>query len=317
MSIRAVVRCLIAGAWIAAPGLARADGVLSVPSRTMTDEAFLAGTAEAGAPVEIGGRLTGLTPGAPRPVVILVHGSNGPRSGAAWNWSQFLATRGIASFRLDSYSGRGITNVSADQSAAAQFMPIYDAYRAVEVLAATPGIDPERIYLMGFSRGGIAALYASLDRFREAHGPRVGQIAGYFPFYPGCNFTLERELEVAKVPIRVFHGAADDWTPIGPCRDYVARLSAAGADATLTALPGVHHGFDDPTAPSLHTDPDWLTSRACHRFERDGTLMNAETGAPFTYDDACVQRGPHSGFDGPATEAAQRAVLEVLEVLGR
>lgn len=311
MSPTAVSRGLI----LVAAGLAgspAAAETLSIPSRTMPDEAFLAGDADAGTGVHVTGRLEGLRDGPPQPVVILLHGTNGPGSGAAWNWGQVLNAQGVATLRLDNYTARGITDASADQGSVPQFMPVYDTYRAVEVLARTPGIDPGRIHVMGFSRGGTAALYASLSRFHSAFGPQAGRIAGYFPFYAACNFTLERELELADAPIRLFHGGADDWTPVAPCRDYAARLAAAGHDVALTEYPGVHHAFDDPTAPALFSDSDWRTSRACRRVERGGTLVNAETGQPFSYDDACVERGPHSQFNGPATEAAQRAVLDLL-----
>ncbi len=291
---------------------AQASPILSIPSRTMSDDAFLAGMVDAGTEVLIEGRLAGLQDGPPQPVVILLHGANGPKSGSAWNWSQFLNMRGIATLRLDSYTARGIGNVMAEQSNAAQFMPIYDVYRAVEMLGEMPGIDPERIYIMGFSRGGSAALHASLQRFRDAFGPRVGKIAGFFPFYPACNFRLNGDLDVVDAPIRLFHGGADDWTPVAPCREYAERLTAEGRDVVLTEFPDAHHAFDDPTAPALHTDPLWMTSRACLRVERNGTLVNAETGAPFSYEDACVERGPHSQFNGAATDAAQRQVLEIL-----
>ena len=310
---RTIFRGLIAAIVIVTWGaIADAADTISIPSRTMSDDAFLASEGEAGTDVVIEGRLTGLKEGPPQPVVILVHGANGPKSGSAWNWSQFLNLHGFATLRLDHYTARGIGDVMANQSSAAQFMPIYDIYRAVEVLAETPGVDPDRIFVMGFSRGGIAALYASLQRFHDAFGPRVGRIAGYFPFYAACNFRLDRELEVADAPIRLFHGGADDWTPVGPCRDYVERLMAAGHDVTLTEFPEAHHAFDDPTAPALHSDQNWMTSRACLRIERNGTLVNAETGKPFSYEDACVERGPHSQFNGPATDAAQRQVLEIL-----
>lgn len=312
MSLGAVVRGLSAVVVLAVAGQAAASETLTIPSRTMTDEAFLAGTPDAGEPVEITGRLAGLRDGPRQPAVIFLHGANGPKSGAAWNWSQILGLRGYATLRLDSYTARGIGDVAVDQATAPQFMPIYDAYRAVEVLAAMPEIDADRIYLMGFSRGGTATLYASLRRFHDAFGPMAGRIAGYVPLYAACNFTLEGELNLVDAPVRLIHGRLDDWTPLAPCQDYADRLAAEGADVTLTPLDGAHHAFDDPTAPALHSDSDWKTSRNCHRIERGGTLVNAQTGQPFTYDDACVEHGPHSQFNGDAVGVAQRVVLDLL-----
>jgi hypothetical protein len=58
------------------------------------------------------------------------------------------------------------------------------------------------------------------------------------------------------------------------------------------------------------------TVRNCHiREGNDGVLMNAETQAPFSYKDACVELNPHVGGNPQTAEAARKAVSEFLAAL--
>lgn len=291
---------------------------LVVNSRTLAEDDFLRGNTTAGTPVTLSGNLSGPEGVNKLPVVILLHGTDGPGSGAVWAWERFLNSIEIATLSLDSYTGRSLTQASTDQSLFGQFTQIYDAYRAADALADHPKIDATRIALMGFSRGGNAALYSAMTRFQKTFGPSKGRIVAHLPFYPACNFQLVGELEVADAPIREFHGTDDDWTPAAPCRSYIDRLAAAGEDATMTEYKGAIHAFDSPRNPARFTDSDNQTSRNCMRTEVDGKLLNAATGRPFSYSDACVEFGPSSQYNDAAATAAQAAVKAFLEeVFGR
>jgi len=65
---------------------------------------------------------------------------------------------GVAALAVDSFAGRGIVSTNTDQTQLDRLSMVVDAYRALELLAKHPRIDPTRIAVMGFSRGGQSAL---------------------------------------------------------------------------------------------------------------------------------------------------------------
>jgi dienelactone hydrolase len=181
------------------------------------------------------------------PAVVLVHGSGGvtPRED---RWAEELRQAGAATFVLDSFTGRSIAMTAQDQSQLSSLAMIGDAYRALELLATHPRIDPARIAVMGFSKGGAVALYAAIKRFQRLHGSAGARFALHIPFYAPCYYTFVGDEAVTDRPIRLFHGAADDLAPIQLCRAYVERLRHAGADAQITEYAGAYHAFDRPDA---------------------------------------------------------------------
>jgi len=283
-----------------------------IESTTLTDQQFLTGVRE-GQPVVVVGELRIPQPGTSRlPTVVLVHGSGGVGGNVAF-WAHELNAMGLATLILDSFTGRKLVSTSSDQGQLGRLAMIIDSYRVLDLLAKHPRVDPGKIALMGFSRGGQAALYASLKRFQRMHGPQGAEYAAYLPFYAACNTTFVDDIDVSARPIRLFHGAADDYVPVGPCRAYVARLRAAGKDVQLAEYPDAHHVFDNPLLNPPRTVANSQTTRACVLEERPvGQIVNAKTKQPFTYADPCVERGPTIGYHAQAQAEAVKAVKEFL-----
>lgn len=281
---------------------------------TLTDEQFLRGSADDAKPVAIAGSLRIARAGKDRlPVVVLMHGSGGIGANVEF-WQRELNALGISTFAIDGFTGRGLTSVNANQALMARTNLILDIYRALDVLAKHPRVDPQRVAIMGFSRGGQAALYASLKRF-DAQWNKSGIVpAAYLPVYPDCAITFMSDTDVVERPIRILAGGSDDYNPAVTCAAYVERLKATGRDATLTVFPDAQHVFDNPIGPDKPTTVEGgQTVRGCMiREEQNGQLVNAATGAAFTYADPCVERGPHVGSNAAARSGALQAVKENL-----
>ncbi len=286
---------------------------IPVSTLTLTDEQFLTGSAD-GKPSTVAGVLRVPSVDAGRlPAVILVHGSGGPGGNIDY-WQQQLNSIGIATFALDVFTGRGITRTIEDQTQLGRLNGIVDANRALEAIAGRPWIDPERVVLMGFSRGGQVALYAALNRFRAMWKAGSHDFAGYIAFYAACYTQYIDDTNVVAKPIRLFHGTADDYVSVEPAKNYVERLRRAGKDVELIEYAGAHHAFDNPRYERTIFLDKAQTTRNCRMIEdKPGHVVNATTGKPFTMSDPCVELGTHVGYHAAATAAATGAVRAFLE----
>jgi dienelactone hydrolase len=290
--------------------------IYAIPSLTISDQQFLTGDAN-GKPVSVAGELRIAQGTGKLPVVVLMHGSSGVGAGMD-PWVRHFNAMGISTFVIDGFSGRGLTAVGPNQAALGRLNFIVDIYRSLEILAKHPRVDPERIALMGFSRGGQAALYASLDRFNKLWNKSGAQFAAYIPFYPDCSTSYATDTDVAAKPIRIFHGTPDDYNPVASCKAFVQRLQEAKRDVLLTEYADSQHGFDSGLVGMSTTtvSANSQTVRNCRIREGDGgVLMNASTQAPFSYKDACVELNPHVGGNPATAQEARKAVSEFLQAL--
>jgi dienelactone hydrolase len=277
----------------------------------MSDQDFLNGRKD-GKPVTLAGELRIPRPGTDKlPAVVLLHGSGGVGRNVL-DWEQELSAMGVATFVLDSFTGRGIVATSTNQGLLGRLAMSYDAYRVLEILEKHPRINPQRIAVMGFSRGGQATLYSSVKRFQRMHGPASGRdFAAYIPFYASCGTIFLEDDVVSPNPIRMFHGSADNYVPVAPCRDFVARLKAKGANVVLTEYEGAHHAFDGRARASMKPEvaAKSQSTRSCQLAEaQGGVVVNVKSGQAFSYADPCVELGPTLAYDEKAHAEAVKAV---------
>jgi phospholipase/carboxylesterase len=117
-------------------------------------------------------------------------------------------------------------------------------------LPAAHNIDPQRLYLMGFSQGAIMSATLALTVPEQVRG--VIMHSGYVPTESAIDLHPEG---IKDKPFFVAHGKYDDVIPVTFGRDAEEYLSEAGARLTYREYP-IGHTISEE---SLYDLGEWLT----------------------------------------------------------
>ena len=215
-------------------------------------------------------RLTGylFTPAGagPFPAIVLLHGRAGlysSRPGAPVSldglsvrhrhWAQRLADDGYVVLLVDSFAPRGYPagfgrNSYAQRPAqvSEQTVRPLDALGAAAFLGTRPDVRPDRLALLGWSNGAMAALalatgagVASGDTTAVPPQPFRAVLA----LYPGCG-VLERTRATPSIPTLLLIAGADEEVSPATCERWASAYGERGPGFMWETMPGAAHNFD-------------------------------------------------------------------------
>ncbi len=113
--------------------------------------------------------------------------------------------------------------------------------------------DPRRVYVGGFSQGGIVALAGLLTEPSVASGAFV--LSGRL--LPNAARAAAPRETLAGTPVLWLHGVRDATLPVEQAREGRERLEALGVDLAYRELPMGH----EVSREALRLLADWLTAR--------------------------------------------------------
>jgi dienelactone hydrolase len=265
-----------------------------------------------------------LPPGTERgPAVVLMHGSGGIYDAMLDFWPKQFNAAGIAVLSVDSFGPRGVKSTAEDQSQVPFTADVADAFAALKLAASHPRVDPARIAVMGFSRGGITAWRTAVQRIAASQQlPNGLRFAAHVPVYAGGCVGLFRQVvkldTFSKAPMLWVHGDADDYTPIGACREYAERIAKTGVPVEFLTLEGAMHKFDQDDIRRIHVRGAQRTLETCPlELDIDAMLMyDRNTGQRVSgeaiqtvFRQSCSAVGAHVQGDRAARDKSAQVIL--------
>ncbi len=193
------------------------------------------------------------------PAVVMLHGCAGlfTISGKVRDreraWIDILHSEGWAIILPDSFGSRGYGSLcqTKDRPVTPEKQRPYDAMAALKYLAAHPGVDPDRIALLGWSHDAMTGLHTIHDGADAAPPPVKPDFRTAVVFYPGCiALTKTYPKYRPRIPTLIQHGALDDWTLAKPCQKLVRKINETGngPPVFIDVYPDAYHNFDHPSA---------------------------------------------------------------------
>ena len=205
----------------------------------------------------------------PFPAVVALHGCAGltsPAGGVGFryrDWAQRLVGAGFAVLFPASYDSRGLGNQCGTRvrSARAYRERVADANAARLWLKNQSWVAADRISLVGWSSGGVTALWAVRPRLAGANDG-AGDFRSAVAFYPGCRRLLNTAW-AARVPTLILIGAVDDVTSPAVCQQMATGARGRSARILVHLYAGAYHDFDHPNRP--------VQARTGYGFSLDGS----------------------------------------------
>lgn len=256
----------------------------------------------------------------PVAAVVITPSSGGVKPFREVHYAEALAEAGIAALVIDSFASRGHVNSVYDQRILTRWQAGNDAVAGLRWLTRDERFKPDRIGVLGVSKGGLVALDSAIEVRRRWMRADSVKFAAHVALSPGCQW-VNRSTITTGAPILLMLAEFDDMAPAQTCQRHADYLRQGGAAAVeVKVYAGAHHAWEAIT-PKPRYDP-WAENYSGCRvwIEDDGALTDSIKGESIPrrewYEWAkrtCVKLGAHCC--GGTPELKQQATQDMLAFL--
>jgi pimeloyl-ACP methyl ester carboxylesterase len=203
------------------------------------------------------------------PIVIFCHGFNGSADDFA-EYSEYLAARGVASYRFDFCGGSVRTRSSLKMYEMSLFTEKEDLVAVLESVKKWDRVDKNNIFVLGMSQGGAVSALAADEHAEDIRGlvlvfpafcipddwnkwfPTRESIPDRYEFWEVTlgrpyieavhGYDIYEHIGKYDREVLIFHGDKDEVVPIR----YGLRAAELYPNAKIEVYEGEGHGFSEP-----------------------------------------------------------------------
>ena len=187
-----------------------------------------------------------------QPLVVLMHGFSGVGGAAnAYNDITKRLTKGGASVLIIKY------RLSVDVPGR-----VVGTFEGIKEAVKLPWIDPEKIYMIGLSTGGMQAIHSIVKSIHNKLNDGSFTLAGVMGIYPSCRVKFE-DSETIDTKVVLMTGAQDNQTSPQQCDEFIKEVGLK--NVTRIHLEDVGHSW--LFRKKEHVEPTelgWLRSARCN-----------------------------------------------------
>lgn len=193
------------------------------------------------------------------PAVVVIHSAGGYEDDTRKPYVQALNKAGVATLELNLFSRGNRPRNSR--------MNLAHTFGALNYLAQDPRIERNRIGILGFSHGGLLALFSMSKELNEAYTGGTQKFAAHLALYPVCwahlasaegrNAVYPKSVysELTGAPAHILAAEKDAYDAPDSCQKFIAALPEdKRSHVTLTMYPNATHGWDG-TEDKSYNDP--------------------------------------------------------------
>jgi dienelactone hydrolase len=180
------------------------------------------------------------------PAMVIVHGSGGVRAARELAYAKEFEALGIAAVVIDSFTPRGIKSTVRNQGVISARDMLVDAANTLKAVARHPAVDPARIGVIGFSKGGSVVVRAALRHYLAPLHVNDAAFSVLIARYPWCG---DQPLDFHPANGGTLHmllGDKDRYVGTESCQEFGKKFAQEGGNRTLKIYPQAQHGWDVP-----------------------------------------------------------------------